>query len=1370
MSPINPSQNTQPSLASYFPEIAASFSSIQARTDDSSESRVQIGNGLMNNLIIGKNNTANNHIYLAASDSKLLETLMLQHIFALQPDIVPLANLDLAIKKLQKRYLEGLQEDNEIKDALSNYVAPEGMGLYDSTRFDLKNKVQNFLSCDKKVLLLLGEAGSGKSTFNRDLAVSLWEAYIQSDKSENMPIPVFIGLSSSLPGLDRNLVNAFFEKQGFSKEQIKELQSKHRFVLILDGFDEIEHRQQVFYKDNELDDWKGSKIIISSRPEYLGPNYQYKFHPPGERNALQEYRLAPFSDETIKRYIDRYSETHPHASWSAEKYKKELEEPSLKELVSNPFLLKITLSVLPELSQRHQVENPRLTRIAIYDQFVKSWFDRSQQRLDQILELNSKEREEFKRLERGGFAGFGIEFSQELALEMYRAGEVIASYQAVSYAKWKKNNLATEGDWRRRLLGDEDTSTVLMRLNAPLICQDRPNNLGREYRFIHKSVRDYFVARTLWEELENSVGGDASTGEPLNEMKNVQGLWKALNDSDLVDQKELLNQFNLVEDAAIQQFLVERVQQNKALVRPLLMWIKASTQTDFVSQGAANAITILVKARIRFNGMDLKRIRISGADLSFGMFDSAQFQRADLRGVRFRTSWLHQANLNGAQMEGVQFGEWAYLEEEDKVTSCAYSPDGQTCTMGLDNGVIRMYDTSSWTKIHTLIGHTGSVRSVVYSPSGKQIASCSSKRAHLLTGKSSAPWRDHTDGHSEQWIASGRNDYTVRLWDAKSGAAAHVLTGHTDSVRSVVYSPSGAQIASGSFDETVRLWDAKSGAVVHILTGVNSVVYSPSGGQIASSSRGRTVRLWDAKSGTAVHILTGHTWSVNSMAYSPSGGQIASGSDDKTVRLWDAESGACVRTLTGHTSSVISVVYSPSGGQIASVSSDRTVRLWDAKNGAPGPTLTGHTSSVISVVYSPGGEQIASSCDDCTVRLWDAKRGAAGLILTGHTDKITSVVYSPSGEQIASSSNDKTVRLWDAKSVAPVHILTGHAAAVTSVAYSPSGGQIASGSDDKMLRLWDAKSGVPGHILTGHAEVVSSVVYSPGGEQIASGSFDETVRLWDAKSGTAVRTLTGHTWSVNSVVYSPSGAQIASGSRDRTVRLWDAKSGTAVHILMGHTWSVNSVAYSPSGEQIASGGDRTVRLWDVKSGAREHTLTGHTSWVNSVAYSSNGDQVASGSSDRTVRLWDAKSGAPGPTLTGHTDRVNSVVYSPGGEQIASGGSDKTVRLWEVGSGACLRVIQAFSSSVNSVAWTKLGGQQYLVTGSEDKSVRQWEIEKDLEGYQMKLCWISSGHKLLTVTDTLIEGVEGLSEMNARLLRQRGAVSAYRDNESAATPF
>jgi WD40 repeat protein len=61
------------------------------------------------------------------------------------------------------------------------------------------------------------------------------------------------------------------------------------------------------------------------------------------------------------------------------------------------------------------------------------------------------------------------------------------------------------------------------------------------------------------------------------------------------------------------------------------------------------------------------------------------------------------------------------------------------------------------------------------------------------------------------------------VWDAASGTYERTLSGHTDWIYSVIFSPDGSQIISGSDDCTLRVWDAGSGQVQHVLRDFNAV-------------------------------------------------------------------------------------------------------------------------------------------------------------------------------------------------------------------------------------------------------------------------------------------------------------------------------------------------------------------------------------------------------------------------------------------------------------------------------------------------------------------------------------------------------------------
>jgi WD40 repeat protein len=75
-------------------------------------------------------------------------------------------------------------------------------------------------------------------------------------------------------------------------------------------------------------------------------------------------------------------------------------------------------------------------------------------------------------------------------------------------------------------------------------------------------------------------------------------------------------------------------------------------------------------------------------------------------------------------------------------------------------------------------------------------------------------------------------DRPVRLWDLGEDRVVAELRGHADTVTCLAYSPDGEWLASGSDDRTLRLWDAKTGepgGAWELDNAVRALAFSPDG-------------------------------------------------------------------------------------------------------------------------------------------------------------------------------------------------------------------------------------------------------------------------------------------------------------------------------------------------------------------------------------------------------------------------------------------------------------------------------------------------------------------------------------------------------------
>lgn len=203
------------------------------------------------------------------------------------------------------------------------------------------------------------------------------------------------------------------------------------------------------------------------------------------------------------------------------------------------------------------------------------------------------------------------------------------------------------------------------------------------------------------------------------------------------------------------------------------------------------------------------------------------------------------------------------------ISRAAFSKSGARLVTGNSyDSSAHVWDSIEGTLLLTLSGRTSGITSVAISADGRRIFTGSRDRTARIwdgeSGKQLLEWSSDYDATSSVFSPNGRHiltnmDTQAALWDSTSGKLLRLFDGHTDKVRSAVFSPDGTWILTGSNDRTARVWNSLTGERINILneheSSVMCALFTPDGQQILTTDRNQNLRLWSKQSGKLLKTI-----------------------------------------------------------------------------------------------------------------------------------------------------------------------------------------------------------------------------------------------------------------------------------------------------------------------------------------------------------------------------------------------------------------------------------------------------------------------------------------------------------------------------------
>lgn len=541
-------------------------------------------------------------------------------------------------------FFDNNEEDDEYDDLKIRERSNEIVNI--KKKILLKDYVDDFLESEYKALLILGDYGSGKTSFCYIYALGLLEKFIQG-KSGYLPIMIKLRGYNKAVGVAQLLTDYFVNSLGinnFNIVSLKLLLKNINVVLIFDGFDEVAKKVDFDIKYDVLKEIcslveSNTKIIVTCRPNYFQNALEFKQifqnshfpYEPGEKPIIEfiENSIAELDLNQINYYIESYREELKKLGVSISEILQIIANThDLTDLAKRPFLLYMILNTLPKILEEEKSEkNTKINAYRLYLVYTDNWIKREDSKNKTLIRQEDKEF-----------------FCKELAFELYNSNSVSLSYKDFPLAI-KKHFKDVER------IEDIDYFTHDIQ-SCSFLTSDRTG----DFKFIHKSFMEYFVADRVITKLSDLFEKNKKKNRLVREINIILGstylsMEICLFINDMIDYlgENIINAVSVFYDNV------------NNVAKSNLMSILAKTGINmaefFLNHKISGDISHVDFSNTHFSGSVLRNISFEKIQFYSVRFENITFIDCNFNGTIFEKSYLREAKFYNCKFRSSEWRE-----------------------------------------------------------------------------------------------------------------------------------------------------------------------------------------------------------------------------------------------------------------------------------------------------------------------------------------------------------------------------------------------------------------------------------------------------------------------------------------------------------------------------------------------------------------------------------------------------------------------------------------------------------------------------------------------------------------------------------------